>query len=123
MIRPLEIKDLTEINKWRATRDLVPLKEEELPRFGVIAPELAACMLVTTDSNCAFIEGLIANKEAPKDRRREALKEVIKACIDRAHALGFTEILFLSDHPSVTRWGNQFGFTFLKQYNLFKKGI
>lgn len=123
MIRQARIHDLDKINVWREQRGLSKWDGLDMPKYGIIVPGVAACFLLKTDTRYAFLEGLIANRDVSAGIRHEALNMCIEACIEKAKKLGFEQLVFLTDHHSVMRYGDAFGFKFVKLYNFYERGI
>lgn len=79
---------------WTAWKwDIIPtvaLPENGIVIYSDCGIPLCAGFIYKTDSCIAWIENIISNKSAPKDKRGGAVDFLIKALCERAKELGFT---------------------------------
>lgn len=70
-MRRFELRDITELNRWREAHGLSQSPACDLPELGAFEPGVAACFLYVADGGLGIIEGLITNPDAsPEDRHR-----------------------------------------------------
>ncbi len=97
--------DLTDhyaqLASWYTYRRLAPPPVDRLPRIGFIVPDVCACFLYQTDSDLAFMDGLIANPIAKKEARDEGLDIIGNLILDEAKRLGFKRVVALSKLDAV----------------------
>lgn len=117
-VNPDHYPQLTSWYKGRGQRiDL----EDSISDMGYIADGRVAGWLYITNSNCAMIEGLIADPNSLPSLRRASMRKLVGFLIDTALMLGFTNIFAISKHPSVAQLSKEFGFKVndtLKVYTL-----
>jgi hypothetical protein len=77
---------------------------------GFIVDGRIAGFLYVTNSNMAFIEGVIADPYTVPSLRRHSMKKLIGILIDTATMLGYDNIFGISRHPSMSKLGKEFGF-------------
>lgn len=86
---------------------LVP---EALPATGFIVPGVAAGFLYRTDSSIAWIDGLVASKDVPKETRSKALDEIVQALRAEARNSGFKVMMGLTQFQPVVDRALRLGF-------------
>lgn len=87
-VRPYELTDYPTIVEW-AEQYGIEQRETGLPKTGFIVPGVAAGFIYSTDSDCCWIENVIANKDATKDEKDEALDLLVPALLQKAEEMGF----------------------------------
>lgn len=91
--------------------------EDAVSDLGYIADDRVAGFLYVTNSNCAMIEGVIANPHSVPSLRRASLRKLTGFLVDIALMLGYTNIFGISKHPSITKVARELGF---KEHSDFK---
>lgn len=89
-------KDIHFLSAWHLDRGM-PYTDlrQLLPKNGWIVDDVGAVFLYLTDSKLAFIDSMVSNPAAPKERREEGLKlcidELVRYCLENdIHAMSFT---------------------------------
>ncbi|WP_224240619.1 hypothetical protein [Hyalangium gracile] len=102
----------TEVARWFElfNETMVP---EALPQTGYIVPGIAAGFLYRTDSSVAWVESLIAFKEAPKDVRDRALDAIVVALCRDARKLGFKTVLGSTQLEAVVKRAQRLGWDYM----------
>lgn len=78
--------------------------------MGYIVDGRVAGWLYVTNSEVAFIEGLIADPDTIPSLRKASMRKLVGFLIDTALMLGFTKVFAVSKHPSVDKLAKEFGF-------------
>jgi len=100
-------KHYEEIRRWWQGWKWEPVPLESLPENGVIIPGFAVGFLYKTDSNIAWLEWIVANPEADKSQRRQAVEIVIEYLTGKAKELGFKRVFTTTVHPTLKRMFGQ----------------
>lgn len=87
-VREYEHKDYSQIEEWADQYGIVQ-REAGLPKTGFIIDNVAAGFIYATDSDCCWIENVIANKKATKEEKAEAFDLLVPALMQKAEELGF----------------------------------
>lgn len=103
-------RDYPMIKEWYALRGKQPPSPAILSDLGYIADDRVCGFLYLTNSNMAMIEGIVANPESVPSLRRESLTKLVGYMIDTALLLGYENIFGISQHPSIAREAERFGF-------------
>lgn len=98
------------LKKWYKARGLKVDLEGNISDTGFIADGRVAGWLYVTNSNTAFIEGLISNPDTVPSLRRQSTRKLMGFLIDTALFLGFESIFAISRHPSVAKLAEEFAF-------------
>jgi hypothetical protein len=97
------------INTWANDRGLPLIEASSLPRFGLLAINesrpVAAMFLYGTDSDIAFFENLIADKETRPEDRQAATVKLIEGLSNIAQENGYKLLIARTDFQTV---GNNF---------------
>lgn len=103
--------DFDMIASWYEQRGLpVPL-EASLSDMGWIADDRVVGFLYVTPSNVALIEGIIANPDTVPSLRAESMRKLSGFLIDYALLMGYTNLVAITEHPSIAEACKAFGFT------------
>ncbi len=86
--RKYEPSDFPTIEVWGAQWGS-EYKEHQFPKVGFIVDGIAAVFLYQSDSSCCWLENMISNKEAPKEKKAVAVDLLIQAVLQEASDLGF----------------------------------
>jgi hypothetical protein len=86
---------------------------DALPQTGFIVPGTAAGFLYRTDSSVAWVESLIASKEAPKEERNQALDAIVVALCREAKKLGFKTVLGSTQLDAVVKRAQRLGWSYV----------
>lgn len=105
------------IAKWYTERGLPAPKMSTLSDTGFILDNRVAGWLYMTNSKLAMIEGIISNPQSIPSLRKTSLLRLCALLVDTALALGYTDIIGISEHPSVLEVGKKLGFK-AKAYTL-----
>jgi hypothetical protein len=81
--------DYPSLCEWYRQYGQTPPQFEDLPDYGLIVPSVAAGFLVQTDTPLAMLDFFIGNRQMPKDKRNQALNEIVSGLIGAGSALGF----------------------------------
>lgn len=82
-----------------------------LSDMGWIADGRVAGWLYVTPSNVALIEGIIADPHTVPSLRAESMQKLSGFLIDYALLMGYTNLVVITEHPSVAEACKRFGFT------------
>lgn len=93
--------DLTEVNSWMTLRIRNPLREESIPKDGLIEEGVAVCYLLRAEAGTCFLELLVTNPEAPAEKRNEAIFRLFRALVEVARGEGYERILAITSHESL----------------------
>lgn len=110
-MRPVEPKDLDEINGWRLQRHLKPIPEDMIPKIGLIEPGLAAGFLISTDCSIAFLEYFITNRFAGIEERKGALEAIGEKLMEIAKEKGFRFISVYTQGKTMRQTCKRHGLT------------
>jgi hypothetical protein len=121
-MKPFDVeKDYKTFNAWWTSHGEKPIPMEALPGVGFIN-DGACCFLVQTDSHFALIEFLTVSRE--NRRSRFHLLEVVKACIEEARKLGFSNVIAPLQQRSVINLAkNKFGWKSLGPVEFMAKEL
>lgn len=117
-IRPIKPKDHATIAQWYRERGQVMPHPSSLSATGFICDERVALWLYLTNSNLAFIEGVISSPNTTKSLRKQSFNKLIGFSVDFCLAAGYTQILGITKHPSVKEIGKRYGFKILKEHQV-----
>ena len=95
---------------WWKQHEWLPVPVQCLPMTGFIVDGLAAGFLYKTDSNIAWLEWVVANKESDKEERSKAIDLVVDELILRAKELGYTRIFTSTNNPKLEARYHKHGF-------------
>lgn len=98
------------IDLWYKKRGIKAPARESLSDMGFIADDRVAGWLYLTNSNIAFIEGIIADPDSVPSLRRASLEKVCATMVDTAISLGYTQILGITTSPTIEKLGVKLGF-------------
>lgn len=93
MVQRAEAEDVLAAIAWAKARGIGPLPTDVFSPTGFVVRGLAGLWLYTTNSTIAYLDMLVSNPDAPKDRRRLALDLVIDACADAAKKAGCRAVM------------------------------
>src|SRR5688500_8750332 len=105
---PIEHRSM--LQHWCVQRELPATSLDILPTRGCIVRGIAAGFLYQTDSQVAFLEGIISNPESDDSDRDKALDVIFLALFDIAAALGFTFVWGFTCRPEVVTRAQRLGF-------------
>jgi hypothetical protein len=109
-VRPYINNDYKAFKAWHEARNLVAPPKHALPKSGFIVDNVAMGFMYSTDSSIAYIEGFVANKEAPAEQRALAIDLICKAIMTHAKNMGFKVILGVSNIESICTISQTNGF-------------
>lgn len=109
-LRRVTSKDFPVIVHWYRKRQLTPPDPRALSDAGFIADGRVAGWLYLTNSNIAFIDGIISDPNTSASLRRESLSKLVGCLIDFAVHLGYTQVIGLTKHPGIQDLGKRYGF-------------
>lgn len=111
MIKKIRRTELAQVSQWFKARGEAPPSFQRIHgAMGYMADNRVACWLVPTATSVAIIDGLISNPETVPSLRRESMVKLTGFLVDTALALGYTDIVCASRHPSVHKVAKQLGF-------------
>lgn len=114
MIRMYKPEDESMIRAWYEARGMT-LNASMLPKVGFICPGLAAGWLLQTDTKIAILEPFIANPNADKYDRDEALNKLLVRLELMAGQLGYTHVYGFSTSPTMIKRALDLGFKVLEK--------
>lgn len=110
-MRKLDLqKDYPTLEKWWASHNWPAVPREALPETGLIIDDMCAGFMYKTDSCLAWIEWIVANKEAPRTLRAISLQKLVKGLQAEAKAQGFTKVFSAVKHPNLIKLYQELGF-------------
>ncbi len=98
------------IAEWYAARGETIPPKASLSDMGWICDERVAGWLYVTPSNVALIEGIVSNPDTVPSLRSESMRKLAGFIIDTALLMGYTQLLAITEHPSVMKACEEFGF-------------
>lgn len=112
-------KHRVHIEEWLSHREMNPALGEDLPSHSYVAVlddfPVAAAGLLKSDSEDAFLMGLITNPSAGNYLRSEAIDELTEYIIQKSKRLGFKRLFAWSSHESVIERSKLHGFEVMNQ--------
>jgi hypothetical protein len=123
VIRSFEPSDLATINGWYRQYGMPELTLNSLPKTGFIVEGIAAGFLFITDANLALMDAYIANPEASKEERKQALDKVTDALLEQARLSGINRVLALTKREVIEERCQNYNFKSLGSYQLFVKEL
>lgn len=120
-MRQFQHTDTAQIKQWLHDRRLEPFPYAFLPDTGFIVDDVACGFLLTTNSKIAYLEFFFSNPNAPKDKRREAIKNIASALITYAKANKYKIIRIDSKVESILNTAKSIGFKPIQTTNLYKE--
>ena len=121
-VRRYRPDDFSQLQQW-GERYHITYSEENLPTIGFIVPGIAAYFLYETKTKVVFLENMIANSDAPKAERSEALKLIVERILSEAKRMGYHVAYACTDIPSVIQRAVASGATFKTKYVLLQKDL
>lgn len=112
--------DYKTLQLWSLQYQSEMCPEESLPEIGFIEDGKAAGFLYQTDSNVAYLDLIIANKNQPHD---QALNDVIDKLGVEAKERGFDVLIGISKHPVVEYRVERLGWISDSTYTVLLKAI
>lgn len=109
-VRKYRPQDYPTLARWYIEWGMSPPTPESLSDFGFIVDDRVAGFAYFTNSNIALIEGVISNPHTVPSHRRQALKRLMGMLIDTSVALGYTQIIGVTDHNRMIDLAHNFGF-------------
>lgn len=110
MPRKIIPADYATLAKWWTAQNFPTIAPEYLPQCGLIVDGLCAGFLYESDSAIAWVEWIVANPEAEKALRREALDKLLDALVLHAKERGYKAIFTSVAHPGLLERYKQHGF-------------
>lgn len=110
-MKPVESADFFEIFSWYDKRGLKHPPFEMYPPRGVVVKGVAAGFLIKTDCNIAFLEHFISNPDRTKEHRTDALDKIAERLIEACRVSGVLAIYALTEHPSIEKLTEKYGFS------------
>lgn len=98
-----------QIHSWHEARGRRIDIEGNISDMGYLVDGRVAGWLYVTNSNAAFIEGLVADPNSVPSLRRASMRKLTGFLIDTAVMLGYTHIFAITRHPSVVKMAHEFG--------------
>lgn len=93
--------------------------EDCISDLGYIVDGRVAGWLYVTNSNCAMIEGIIADPNTVPSLRQQSLRKLCGFLVDTALMLGYTNIFGISKHPSMAKVSKELGFKMSNDFKVF----
>lgn len=109
-IKRIKMTDYQLVRSWYAKRGLPIPELASFADTGFMADGRVAGFIYITNSNVALIDGLISNPDTIPSLRRESMNKLVPVLIEFAITLGCTNIIALTNHPSVKKLCKQHGF-------------
>jgi hypothetical protein len=119
MIRRYKDSDYGMIKKWAKSRGMLAPKAASLSTLGYICDERVAGWIYLTDSNIAFIDGVISNPDTVPSFRRMALKKLCGAMVEKAQQMGYTNIIATTKHPAIQKICEDMGFVTAPDFKIY----
>lgn len=91
-LRRYRAADGLEVSEWYKAR-AIETPRAQLPEVGYIIDGVAAGFMIQTDTDVAFIEGLVSNPRASKQSRDKALDMIVGAIERKAAELGYAVLV------------------------------
>ena len=110
IMRLFTYKDYKTLHEWWKAYDWQSVPYNCLPKTGYIIDGYCAGFLYKTDSNIAWLEWIISNKNANKEEKAKALDSLISKLIDDAKKEGFKLIFTSVSNKSLVDRYKQHGF-------------
>lgn len=122
-IRPFEITDYLTLHNWWKEYDWQSIPLKSLPQTGFIIDDYCAGFLYKTDSDIAWLEWIVSNKNANKKEKSQALDLLITTLTETAKTNGFRVIFTSVAHKGLTEKYKTLGFkeTDSRMTNLIKE--
>lgn len=98
-------KDYETIAKWYTEHDQIPCRRDLFPSLGFIADDLVVGFLYQTDSKIVHFESIVSKKDSDKEKRREALNQIIDMAIKSAIEMGYNQLVFHTIYPHLKQLG------------------
>ena len=99
MIKFYKDEDYNMIARWWIDHDQVPCPSDLLPSIGFIIDDIVAGFLYQTDSGVCFFETVVSKKDSDKEKRREALDQLIDTIVNCAKEMKYKRLIFHTLHP------------------------
>lgn len=109
-IRATTDADVTLLNAWRAKHGLVPVPGHDVPKLGLIVPNLGMAYLRMAEGNLAIMDSLITNPDASSAMRHQALELLWPALLAAAHNAGCTRVWGVTSNTETFMRATQHGF-------------
>ena len=126
-VRTYKKEDYLTLKKWWDTyKDWTAVPEDFLPELGLVVEydniPISAGFIYTTNSKVAWFEWTIADPEASKDQRSDAVDELIKNVLTISRLKGIKYIMTSISHPSLIKRleSNGFAVTDTNMQNMVK---
>ena len=123
IVRSTTFTDFLTIDEWRKNRNVSVLSRDLYPAQGLIVPNVAAGFLTLTDSSVALMENFVSNPGAPREERREAIKEIGLRLEIKARDLGFKKLVAITAHNAISDACEELGYQYLGVQMMFGKEI
>lgn len=101
--------DLADYQRWVAAHGIAAPERSGLPSHGIVAEGRAAVLLYRTDSDIAFVDGLVTSPECPLRERVPACEAVLASALVLARQLGYRKAIAYPGLPSVRRLAERLG--------------
>ena len=120
-IRPYNLGDIPELDRWHRAQRGDPLAVEFLPPFGLIEPGVAAGFLSLTDCKVGMLDGFMSNPEAPLRARRDALEAIVSRLTDVAAARGMRRLFGLTTTHGIQAMAKRAGYADRGEYRVMAR--
>jgi len=111
-MRAFKKEDISEINSWLLGRDIEPLDEIDIPKYGMIEPEVAAGFVCFTDTTTCFLEVFLSNPFANKRKVSQSIMKIAKWGLRLASTANMKRCLIITNNRSLKRRAKSLGFGF-----------
>lgn len=101
LIRPYTPADYETVSGWWRAHKWPQVPSNTLPPNGLIVDEVCAGFLYCTDSPISWLEWVVADPTAPREKRDAALDTLIDSLIKVAKAAGRPIIFSSTKHPAL----------------------
>lgn len=105
-------EDLVELNSWLIRNGKDPLDLPDVPKYGMLIPDVACGFICRTDTNVVFLECFVTNPEASPEKRHEALNKLGEWGLNTMKLMGAKRCLVLSEDASLIKRAIELGFEF-----------
>lgn len=109
-MRKYDVKDLDHINAWNSERKDPLFTPGDLPKNGMIEPDVAAGFLFKTDSEIAILENFVSNPNATPFDVSKAIDKIVEELEQTAKAFGYFKLAAFTHVRSIGSRLERLGF-------------
>lgn len=122
-MRAFKMTDLSECNSWCRARGIPEIEAASVPLHGYFEPMVGVGFLYLTDSNIAFIDGLLSNPEAESALRGSVLAAIGERLLEDAKELRVKHLILYTQHGNVSKWATSHKFKDCGEHRMYAKEL